>query len=181
MNGNKLALRMYHYDPAMEEPPKIIPWAGNELYQIIFYDAINPDITRGYAKTVMSNGCCTRPCTLAEQAVDDLGNHQWWEKIMTPEFMAAVESGLTALQAVDELFDRKQIKAWEKRAAFAISTLFSDMYFKKLSIGLGWATNPFLPLAARGLGWKGVMSLQAGEYIDFIYLNGSGKTNVMLP
>jgi len=192
VSNNKLVLRLYCYNPETadnnatpEELQKVQTaislWAPDEPYEVIFSDAISPIRIRDYVKTVMSNGCCTHPCTLAEQAVDELGNHQWLGEIKTPEFLTAVESGLTALQAIDEVFSHKQIMRWEKRAAFAISTLLDDIYLRGLLIGLGWATNPFLPLAARGLGWKGVMSLQTGEYIDFIHLHNSGKPTVMLP
>ncbi|MFA6919409.1 MAG: hypothetical protein WC244_04890 [Patescibacteria group bacterium] len=192
MSNNKTILRIYCHEPrefdshaTPEELDRVQAtislWAPDEPYEVIFSDAISPIRIRDYVKTVMSNGCCTHPCTLAEQAVDELGNHQWLGEIKTPEFLTAVESGLTALQAIDEVFSHKQIMRWEKRAAFAISTLLDDIYLKGLSIGLGWGTNPFLPLAARGLGWKGVLPLEEFGYIDFIYLHNSGKPTVMLP
>jgi len=84
----------------------------------------------------------------------------------TPEFNAAIESGLSNFDAVISVFPRKIILGWEYTAAVAVIGMFSRM--KDGGYGIAVGHDPLISLAAHYCGWGKAHSLKTLQYVDLV-------------
>ena len=100
------------------------------------------------------------------QPVEEIGTTDLFAEMATPEFKAAVSSGFSNFEAVDEVHLWEKVHGWEVNAAKCVAWMFSEM--DDGGFGLAYGHDPLISLAARYLGFKDARSLKTLEYIDFI-------------
>lgn len=84
----------------------------------------------------------------------------------TPEFIAAVESGLSNFDAAISVFPSNIIFRWEAIAVEAVMEMFSRM--KDGGFGIAVGHDPLISFAAHYCGWGKAHSLKTLQYIDFV-------------
>jgi len=83
----------------------------------------------------------------------------------TPEFLSAVEDGLSNFDAVNVSFSQDRIELIQGEAELAVIEMFVKI--EDNGYGLAVGHDPLISLAAQAFGWKEPRSLKTLEYIDF--------------
>ncbi|HLM83862.1 MAG TPA: hypothetical protein VK254_01460 [Candidatus Bathyarchaeia archaeon] len=100
------------------------------------------------------------------EPIEDVGTEALEAEADTPEFIAAVESGLSNFDAIISVFPHNIILGWEYTAAVAVIGMFSRM--KDRGYGIAVGHDPLISLAAHYFGWGRAHSLKTLQYVDFV-------------